>query len=284
MPITHRLFANRTLVALGAAVGLSATLLATSAHADPPTNDNPSRAATEVTTLPALFEADTREATNDPVDRSCVYRRSVWYRYSPTESSRVRITTIGSNYDTVLAVYRGDRSPRTRLSCNDDAAGLQSAVRPRLIAGEQYWIAASTCCGSRASRGGDLTLRLSRGAVPPAVITDVVGATAGGVSGRLRVSGTVTCAVPSVAQIYLAASQRVDGAVARGSSYRFIAVCSSEPTDWSARVDSETAWAFRAGMAALDVESDAYDGFTGASSVLETNVDVTDFALGRAAR
>ena len=182
-----------------------------------------------IPSVPAVLEADTREATRDAVQRRCVGASSVWYRFTPTVSGPQRISTIGSNYDTVLAVYSGARSPRTRLSCDDDAAGLQSAVRPDLVAGQQYWIAVSSCCGTR---GGDLVLRLPQGETPPSVELEIEEVTAGAVSGRLRVHGVTTCATPSVVQMQVTASQRVGSGVARGAGSRFLSFCSTDPTAW----------------------------------------------------
>jgi hypothetical protein len=268
---------------VGALVALSAAVVAVPANARPPSNDEAAQ-ATRIQAVPAVLEVDTREATYDAARRGCVYARSVWFRYVPDETSRVRITTIGSSYDTVLAVFSGTRSPQERLSCNDDAAGLQSAVRPRMIAGQRYWIAVSSCCGGRGAPGGDLVLRLSRGQVPPEVTVDVTQATAGGVSGRLRVYGTVVCATPSVAQIWIGASPGIEGAVARGTGYTDVPVCTTEPVEWVARIDSETGWAFRPGAVALDVGAVAQDGFSWAEQVFETNWEVTGDPLGRAQR
>ncbi|WP_432477876.1 hypothetical protein [Nocardioides sp. GXQ0305] len=268
-----------------AAAALVAALMATAltspgAHAAPPVNDTPSRAA-PVAAVPTVFEVDTRAATYDTVRRSCVYARSVWYRYEPATTGRVRISTVGSSYDTVLAVYSGARSPQTRLSCNDDAAGLQSAVRPSLVAGRQYWIAVSSCCGSPSARGGDLVLRFSEDPAAASVEVSNLVATAGAVSGRLRVTADVTCATPSVAYLYVSASQRVDTHVARGGNSRSVLLCSTDPVSRTIRIDSETGWAFATGPAALDVYAEGDDGFSRVVLSFEQNVDVGDDPDGR---
>ena len=60
--------------------------------------------------------------------RGCVYARSVWFRYVPDQTSRVRITTIGSSYDTVLAVFTGNRSPQEL--CGATTTLLVCSLRP----------------------------------------------------------------------------------------------------------------------------------------------------------
>jgi len=272
-------FRIRAVTALIAAGGLVATGLAAAAHAAPPVNDAPSGALV-IPAVPAVLEADTREATSEAVERSCVYGRSVWYRYTPTETAELRISTVGSSYDTVLAVYSGARSPQKRIACDDDSARLQSAVRPRLVAGQRYWIAASRCC-SRTRPGGDLDLRLSPGTEPAEVTAAVTGATAGSVSGSLRVTGTVECATASVVDVSLTVRQRVDEAIASGWGYRFLRLCTTEARTWTARIDSDTGWAFRPGLAAVQVAARARDGFASDRHVLETIQQVTDDPLGR---
>ncbi len=50
-------------------------------------------------------------------------RRSIWYRLSLDETRRVTLDTRGSNFDTVLTVYRGvSLSALTAVAANDDAA------------------------------------------------------------------------------------------------------------------------------------------------------------------
>ena len=236
-----------------------------------------------IPTVPAVIEADTRSATHDTVERRCVLGRSVWYRYRPSASGPQRITTIGSNYDTLLAVYSGSRSPRARLACNDDAVGLQSAVRPDLTAGTRYWIAVSACCGGR-DRGGDLVLRLEEGNPASQLDVTVADVTAGAVSGRLLVSGTATCATPSVVSVRLAASQRVGAGVARGTGFRFLRFCSPEAREWLVRINSDTGWAFDTGEVALRLSALGLDGFSRDEVRRQTIEEVTAASAARLAR
>lgn len=50
-----------------------------------------------------------------------VFRQTVWYRYVATERAALVANTEGSNFDTILAVYRGSSpSNLTLVACNDD--------------------------------------------------------------------------------------------------------------------------------------------------------------------
>ncbi|MBX9465354.1 MAG: S8 family serine peptidase [Aquamicrobium sp.] len=69
---------------------------------------------------------------------------SVWWRYTPTASGQITIDTLGSNFDTVLAVYRGSSvASLVEVASNDDADyyTIQSQVRFNATAGVEYQIA-----------------------------------------------------------------------------------------------------------------------------------------------
>ncbi|HSA80253.1 MAG TPA: hypothetical protein VLE23_05485, partial [Geminicoccaceae bacterium] len=80
----------------------------------------------------------------EPVHAGVGGGKSVWWRWRAPRSERVEFSTAGSDYDTVLAVYRGNRVTRLReLASNDDARGLglQSRIRLRVLRGRLYRIA-----------------------------------------------------------------------------------------------------------------------------------------------
>lgn len=278
----RRRFSVHVMAATSAALTVVVVAPAVPAQAVPPSNDAATKAAV-ITTVPATILADTREATTDRVDRDCVFGRSVWYRYTPPTTSRVKMVTIGSSYDTVLAVYHGRRAPSTLRACNDDAIGLASAVRPRLTAGQNYWIAVSSFGPRRPGPGGDLVLRVGHGGAP-AIHLSVQRAEAGAISGRLRIHGTISCDTPSVVYGELEASQAVGQNVARGWGWLELDVCETEPTEWMVRVDSETGWAFQPGTVAADAYAEGYDGFSEVSTTVEANLPVIVDPHGRAGR
>ncbi len=68
--------------------------------------------------------------------------RSVWWRVVAPSSGTVTISTAGSSFDTVLAVYTGGSvSSLTRVASNDDFSGMTSQVTFTATAGTVYSIA-----------------------------------------------------------------------------------------------------------------------------------------------
>lgn len=91
---------------------------------------------------------------------------SVWYHWTAPASGQVRYDTMGSSFDTLLAVYRGTRVDALTLVAadNDSGPNLTSMVNFNAVAGETYRIAidgASGAIGSFALRWGSPTNRLS---------------------------------------------------------------------------------------------------------------------------
>jgi len=67
---------------------------------------------------------------------------SVWYTFTSPVSGPITINTLGSNYDTSLAVYTGSAvNGLTPIAGNDDFFGLQSRVQFDATAGTSYQIA-----------------------------------------------------------------------------------------------------------------------------------------------
>lgn len=65
--------------------------------------------------------------------------RTVWFRYTAPSAQTLFLDTMGSNYDTVLAVWTG--TPLGLLACNDDSQGrFQSTVEAVLNPGMTYYI------------------------------------------------------------------------------------------------------------------------------------------------
>lgn len=78
------------------------------AFAEPPSNDSVAQA--EEVTLPFADVTDTSEATTEvgePIT-DCDPRptqNTIWYSFTPTESGRVFFDTLGSDFDTIVAIY-----------------------------------------------------------------------------------------------------------------------------------------------------------------------------------
>jgi hypothetical protein len=205
-----------------------------------------------IRTLPATLTVDASAATARSTDGRCVAGRSIWFRYRAPADGPLRLTTVGSDYDTVLAVFSGSRDDRELLRCSDDATiGLTSAARVRTVAGTTYWIAVSACCG-RTAPAGVARLHAYRQVPLPSGTVTAVSAAAGGVSGRLLVTATARCSTDSAAVLSVVARQRVGDAVARGYGESTATPCSpGHPTTLTVPVDSDTGWAFQAGRPVL---------------------------------
>jgi hypothetical protein len=68
--------------------------------------------------------ADTFDAfsyVDDPVMGCAPYiGHTLWYEYTPADNVRVRLDTVGSDYDTVIGVYTGTRGALTQVACGDE--------------------------------------------------------------------------------------------------------------------------------------------------------------------
>ncbi|HRN66940.1 MAG TPA: kelch repeat-containing protein [Promineifilum sp.] len=94
-------------------------------------------------TLTNLFS---QEAT-DPV-LSCMFGaptspqgyRTAWYKLVAGDTSTVTITTEGTDYDTVLAVFTGSCDALQSLACSDDFRSFQSSATFPVTRGHTYYI------------------------------------------------------------------------------------------------------------------------------------------------
>ena len=143
-------------------------LLASTALAAPPGNDN-FAAATVITGTRVTKTGDsTNGASTEPGEPShagVTNGGSIWYAWTPAANGPVTIHTGGSNFDTVLAVYTGSVvSSLTGIAANDDEPGtdlLTSRVHFDAVAGTTYSIAVAGYGGDT----GSVRLRLYQGPV-----------------------------------------------------------------------------------------------------------------------
>ncbi len=86
---------------------------------------------------------------------------AVWYTVTPTSTGPITVTTDGSDYDTVLAVYSGSCGTLTEVGCNDDDASgtLCSTVTFTGSAGTTYYLLVGGCFGA----SGNLLISASGG-------------------------------------------------------------------------------------------------------------------------
>jgi len=129
----------------------------------PPTKDNceNAQAISDVTNL----EFDTTDATFDGPGL-CMTGVNIWYIYTASCTGDATVSLLGSSYDTMLAVYKGDDCDLTTgdmIACNDDAqGGYQSEITFAATAGRKYLIEIG---GYGSAKGeGILNIRCESGA------------------------------------------------------------------------------------------------------------------------
>src|SRR6516165_9201746 len=95
------------------------------------------------------FTEDTTTATStgDPVPAcQTVFGNGVWFTYTPTETAPVLVSSCGSTFDTVIAVYTGTCGALTQIACDDDngpdCSGTTASVVFNATAGTTYHILA----------------------------------------------------------------------------------------------------------------------------------------------
>ncbi len=97
--------------------------------------------ATIINSLPyGITEGNIANATTTVGDLEfcTTVSTTVWFRYTPTTAQQVRISTLGSNYDTVLSVFNANTLGV--MGCDDDFSGFTSQVIVNLGAGIPYLI------------------------------------------------------------------------------------------------------------------------------------------------
>ncbi len=84
--------------------------------------------------------------TGEPSPTDCeVTGQSVWYRYTPTVATKVGIDTKGSDYSTVMTIYRGTSlNALTEIACSYDVHGSVSDLILKAKAGVTYQIQISS--------------------------------------------------------------------------------------------------------------------------------------------
>lgn len=99
--------------------------------------------------------------------------KSVWWNWLAPTNGSVMINTLGSSFDTLLAVYVGSTpSTLSAVSSNDNFSGSASQVTFAAVAGERYRIAVD----GKAGLSGRIVLNLAA-AIPPPVSVDPPGRT-----------------------------------------------------------------------------------------------------------
>ncbi|HEX6263594.1 MAG TPA: hypothetical protein VF097_12180 [Actinomycetota bacterium] len=126
----------------------------------PPANDD-FASAIDVAALPFEDTVDTTEATleQDEPQPPCTFftGNTVWYEFTPGADTIVSLDTLGSDFDSVLAVWTGaELSSLDLVACNDDALSLSAQVSFRARSATTYHIQV----GGFDSAAGSLLFRM----------------------------------------------------------------------------------------------------------------------------
>ena len=128
--------------------------------------------ATTISTLPTQLTATTSAATRETGESSSTscgsLDRTVWYRYPATSTGNVTVSTIGSNFDTVLSVYTGGSvSALTSILCNDQIDKTdQSRLTFQAVSGTTYYIQVGSYNTFGTPSGGSLTIQFTAETAP----------------------------------------------------------------------------------------------------------------------
>jgi len=139
-----------------------------SASSGPLTNDLCSGAISMVAGATYNVNTGTATSTGDPTP-SCQpnFGKGVWFKFTPSTSGSVTISTCGSGFDTMLAVFTGSCGSLTPFACDDDngpaCAGNTASVSFAGSAGTTYYVLA----GGYGGASGNLSI-LATGPPPPA--------------------------------------------------------------------------------------------------------------------
>ena len=130
----------------------------------PPPNDA-FAGAVVAPSIPFSATQSTIEATTAVDDPSCFdSEASVWYAFTPSVSSPLTATTVGSDYGITLSVYTGTQGALTQLACNNDARfGMPTQVRLSVTAGTTYYFMVAGMVGFG---GGNLVFTLDAAPLP----------------------------------------------------------------------------------------------------------------------
>src|ERR1043166_661783 len=119
----------------------------------PPTNDTCVAAIPMTAGTTYTLNTANATSTNDPTP-GCQgsFGKGVWYSYTPSASGTVTLSTCGSTFDTVLAIYTGSCGALSPLACNDDdgpaCAGSQASFSFSATSGTTYHILAGGSGGA----------------------------------------------------------------------------------------------------------------------------------------
>jgi M6 family metalloprotease-like protein len=118
--------------------------------------------ATNISAYPYTANLDTPSATSEGSDpvfacSNTAGTDTVWYKFTPAAAGQVQLSTVGSNYDTLLAIWTGTAGNLSSIACDDDSGGNgASAISASLSANTAYYVEVAGKSGA-----GNLNLNLT---------------------------------------------------------------------------------------------------------------------------
>jgi len=183
----------RTVLAGGALVATAVLALpaVSAGAASSPGNDNPGNAKV-IGSLPFKLTQSTSGASSSDVERrlnaQCgapVIRKAVWFKFTPGNSFRLRVSGEGSSYSVGFIVATGPPASATVVTC-----GPLSVIQ-EVTKGTSYWILAFD--DTPGSAGGTLRLSVTKALPLPSVAVTVKRGVAKPSTGAARLFGTASC-------------------------------------------------------------------------------------------
>ena len=241
-------------------IALTVVILAAApAAAAPPANDDFDQ-ATRILTIPFTTTLNTVEATAAADDPGCTFgpTPTVWYTFTPSVNMRIRASTSGSDYDTVLCVFTGTRATLTDVAGNDDTpSDVQALVDFDAMAGETYFFLVGTTTGkTTGSPGGNLVFTVDTAPPPLTIKLRVDEAGSFDRDGNVTLRGVVTCSRSVFVDLSGRARQRAGRLLVDGAG--FATIPCDGPTPWQVTLSSARVL-FKGGPVLTFVLAQAFD-------------------------
>jgi dipeptidyl aminopeptidase/acylaminoacyl peptidase len=217
--------------------------------------------AETITALPYAAEQSTAEATASALDPDLTgpacprgVHATVWYRYTAQQSGPVRLDTLDSDYDTVLAVFTEGPSGLEQVACNNTGGWrMQARATVDMTADTTYVVMVGATEGTVAA---NLRLTVEASTLPPLAVSVSVRRATPLVpsAGEVQLSGTATCSRP--------AAIMVSGTVEQGGSFTSVSRridCPGSAVDWTARTRDRQGPPLQAGTAQATLVAISFD-------------------------
>ncbi|MDB6056722.1 MAG: hypothetical protein JWO95_566 [Verrucomicrobiales bacterium] len=131
-----------------------------SSASGPPANDLCSGAVAMTAGTPYSVNTANATSTSDPTSSCGTIGKGVWYTFSTSSSGAITISTCGSSFDTMLAIYTGSCGALTQVSggCNDDNGPGCVATTASLTFNATAGVTYRVLAGGKSGASGNLNI------------------------------------------------------------------------------------------------------------------------------